>query len=764
MTSILPECPICKGHCTLFKTGGPLQNYKCLECGHLFLHPPISTKTSKALYSKWDYWVTNRETLGTTTFDEQSMDGLVSSRSRTLKQLNAIPERPSSFLEIGCCEGALVNFLPNMGHRSMGCEINPEIVKTAKKVFPIDIVATDFADYDFGTNKFDTVLAFHVFEHFHNPKKAVEKCASLLNKNGKIVLEVPFGENEFCDFEHPHLFSKKSFQILLQKSFKDIVIIEISYKRESDGVQKQAFLISGTIKEYHFLPIIKNKIKFIVLCGNSMLQFFSQKEGFAGAIYIDAKSNDDQISIDQIPDGIHTIYIQNNKYFLGFAKKNMHKIEDLNIQIFSVTDFSKEKNIQMFEPFESDLSNVKEVTKPLSRDDISEYRSISGIAEKCRYDSNKADNLDRMKSDLLEQAEIVSSYPSRIWLESSTKCNFACRMCYNTNVMEGVGQDMSLSVFNKIKTSLFPVLTAVDLQGQGEPLMAEHFDSFYESAIEYGIRPAMVTNGSLLSRKRIEQFVNDGVQLIISMDGVTPETYGLLRPTYKVEKLRDKIDYGCRLRDEADNPAGFSMNFICIATNKTAHGIPQLIEYAISCKAGFIMVTALEGDFLPPDIQQLIVDPIRDRNKLYYLEAARMMAEANGLSYSMPLKYELPSQSASCKRQEKAVVRQAVLPRLLQQIAEDKKPGNTAYPGICTMPWSHCWVNNDGTVRPCCIHSKPMGNLLKQTFDEIWNGPEYQELRRTINSENPPPICSKCSASFGINSRRSILPDGMIDI
>ena len=124
MTLISPECPICKGNCVLFKTRGLLRNYKCLECGHLFLHPPISTRTIQKLYSKWDYWVTNRETLGETDLNEESMEGLVLSRSRYLKQLNAIPDKPSSFLEIGYCESALVNFLQKMGHHAMGCEIN----------------------------------------------------------------------------------------------------------------------------------------------------------------------------------------------------------------------------------------------------------------------------------------------------------------------------------------------------------------------------------------------------------------------------------------------------------------------------------------------------------------------------------------------------------------------------------------------------------------------------------------------------------------
>jgi hypothetical protein len=39
-----------------------------------------------------------------------------------------------------------------------------------------------------------------------------------------------------------------------------------------------------------------------------------------------------------------------------------------------------------------------------------------------------------------------------------------------------------------------------------------------------------------------------------------------------------------------------------------------------------------------------------------------------------------------------------------------------------------------------------MGNLREQTFEEIWNGPRYQELRTTfVEQRNFWPECIGCS-------------------
>jgi hypothetical protein len=46
-----------------------------------------------------------------------------------------------------------------------------------------------------------------------------------------------------------------------------------------------------------------------------------------------------------------------------------------------------------------------------------------------------------------------------------------------------------------------------------------------------------------------------------------------------------------------------------------------------------------------------------------------------------------------------------------------------------------------------------MGNLLEQTFDEIWNGEVYRAYRRTINTFRPPQACLSCPVKMGSDIR-----------
>ena len=74
-------------------------------------------------------------------------------------------------------------------------------------------------------------------------------------------------------------------------------------------------------------------------------------------------------------------------------------------------------------------------------------------------------------------------------------------------------------------------------------------------------------------------------------------------------------------------------------------------------------------------------------------------------------------------------------------------------PSYCAYPWQQMIVDLTGEVVPCCFWSgygnvgKPLGNTNLNSIDEIWNGAEYQALRRANASgelEGHP--CNQCMA------------------
>jgi len=62
----------------------------------------------------------------------------------------------------------------------------------------------------------------------------------------------------------------------------------------------------------------------------------------------------------------------------------------------------------------------------------------------------------------------------------------------------------------------------------------------------------------------------------------------------------------------------------------------------------------------------------------------------------------------------------------------------------CRDPWDLTFVQASGEVMPCCILPLPMGNVGRQTLDEIWRSPQYATLRRMVASPTPLPDCTTC--------------------
>jgi MoaA/NifB/PqqE/SkfB family radical SAM enzyme len=66
----------------------------------------------------------------------------------------------------------------------------------------------------------------------------------------------------------------------------------------------------------------------------------------------------------------------------------------------------------------------------------------------------------------------------------------------------------------------------------------------------------------------------------------------------------------------------------------------------------------------------------------------------------------------------------------------------------CNAPWVSAVIEASGDVRPCFFHSV-LGNIHRQSFPEIINGPEGLEFRSTLNvAENK--ICRNCVCSLYI--------------
>jgi tungsten cofactor oxidoreducase radical SAM maturase len=119
----------------------------------------------------------------------------------------------------------------------------------------------------------------------------------------------------------------------------------------------------------------------------------------------------------------------------------------------------------------------------------------------------------------------------KLYVEPTTICNLNCRTCIR-NVWEDPKVHMELEVFRQLleQTKAFPELQRVVLSGLGEPLTHPHLLEMVRLARERGLAVTIGSNGLLLDQAIARELVALGVdRLILSLDGVTPETYAGVR-------------------------------------------------------------------------------------------------------------------------------------------------------------------------------------------------------------------------------------------
>ena len=126
-------------------------------------------------------------------------------------------------------------------------------------------------------------------------------------------------------------------------------------------------------------------------------------------------------------------------------------------------------------------------------------------------------NIELNKNELLERRTKLDSFPIKIYVEPTQRCNLNCWMCDWGRRRSR--EDMDLALFEKIEKELFPHVAEVDFFLNGEPLIGKHFSRMIETSKRYSFLPKIFTNGLLLDEEKMELLVTNGVFVNISFDG-----------------------------------------------------------------------------------------------------------------------------------------------------------------------------------------------------------------------------------------------------
>ncbi len=119
----------------------------------------------------------------------------------------------------------------------------------------------------------------------------------------------------------------------------------------------------------------------------------------------------------------------------------------------------------------------------------------------------------------------------KLYIESTSRCNLSCKMCFrNFWIDEDLG-DMSDEVFGKTLDYLKShACETVFFGGMGEPLFHKNICDMIKQISGYVKNTELITNATLLDLKMSENLIESGLNTLwISMDGFSEKSYEKIR-------------------------------------------------------------------------------------------------------------------------------------------------------------------------------------------------------------------------------------------
>jgi len=289
----------------------------------------------------------------------------------------------------------------------------------------------------------------------------------------------------------------------------------------------------------------------------------------------------------------------------------------------------------------------------------------------------------------LKRKEIPGYMPSRLWIETTSRCNLACGLCINKDIPTGQKKDMDLGLYKKIIDEAAGAVYDANLFHRGEPLLHPQIADMISYGAAKKIRTRLHTNATLLDEELSRDIILAGLDMIsFSFDGYTREEY---------EKNRTGGNYARTL----ENIKGFLKIKKELRAKK-----PLTVIQIIECGSGN--------------------------------EARKRLQHKNFLK------------SFEGHPPDRLIIRR---PHNWGGLLDSRKPGRDSLfknnRQACTFPWYCLTIFFDGKVYPCpqdFMGKMPVGDLKKDSIREVFNGPKIRELRRMFKSKeiakNLP--CSSC--------------------
>jgi len=358
------------------------------------------------------------------------------------------------------------------------------------------------------------------------------------------------------------------------------------------------------------------------------------------------------------------------------------------------------------------------------------------IPKKVKLSERQESNWELNKKEFKKQKLKLKSFPPFLFLEGTTSCNYYCRTC-SKGYGEYYAEDLQPDIFNKVRQELMPTNVRISITGFGEPTLAKNFDEILQMCLENGSVVHFATNASLLNFNRIEQLTKYPVEVYLSIDGASKETFEEIRMGSNFELVCEKLAMIKKLRDIYLSKDFSHFSFLFVAVNKNISELPDVVSMTHHYGINFVLVLDYLFGYRDFDQQSLRYEPEKAN---YYFKEAKKRADELGIVLNLPPEYNPESPPPL-----KASLWHKIL-KTRRLFSEKKR-----FPNKCYSAWTEPYIRTDGSIAPCCVSARCLGSLKNNSFEHIWNSWHYYLYRIRVQSSIPPLECRKCHLKFGVN-------------
>ena len=341
----------------------------------------------------------------------------------------------------------------------------------------------------------------------------------------------------------------------------------------------------------------------------------------------------------------------------------------------------------------------------------------------------------------------------KLYVEASSRCNLACKMCFRHSWVDERYGDLDPTLFVRVMDD--PAVAGTEtvfFGGMGEPLIHPALADMAALAVSRGKSVELITNGTLLGRERIETLLRSGVSRIwVSIDEIY-ENYGKIQIGSDFDLVLGNLE----LFNELRRGTGTRLGMTAVVMRDNVASLRRIRDFAERFEADDLNLSHIIPN-REEDIEQAL---------WHMCDVAAIQVVTDRIGYiwrfeGIDLGTEIPMFKFSERYRELLFPDEESLHEA--ELFSWKGKPMTRRTDYCRfVEEGNCFIRWDGDVSPCMglLHSADtylnshrrriwhhsFGNVSERSLDEIWNGEEYSSFRRRVHEFRFAPclFCGGC--------------------